>query len=242
MKWHAKFLNIFNTNNIIFYYCHFLSPILPNSISHSSMEEGKSTQQQLELAAYRNRYNRLLLAFKLFFISLTLITLAIITYLIKSESSASSASHQIHNPIAANESEAFNLSLQSAAQQLERAASLTNSASCRQRLQIGTLNLREAIRIWPNPSGKQRVQMENWIVAAEESIESCLDGDQSDDGVRAALIGAAADLRDRGSDKMWSGLWKSVGDVILENMIVVCACGLQMLFIFFLYWTIVKSP
>ncbi|KAL1566295.1 hypothetical protein AAHA92_01923 [Salvia divinorum] len=212
------------------------------------MEAEKSTQHQSDLAAYRRRYNRLILAFKLFFISLALITLAIITYLIQSESSSSSL--RIYNPIAAaTESGKFNHSLQSAADELQRAASLTNSASCRQGLQIATLHLREAIRISQKPSEEQRVQMGNWITAAEEIIDSCLDDPSAapDGRLRAALVGAAADLRDRGvflmsrRAKMLRGLWKAVSDVILENMIVVCACALQMLFVFFLFWTIIKS-
>lgn len=231
-------------------------------------------KEEVNLEAYRRRYSNLVLAFKLFFISLTIITVVLITYLVQSEALDESIhnnppSLQIDNPIATTESEIFNLSLQRAAQELEFAASLilNYSASseakselafsrCREWLPIGSGQLREAIRVNPfpeRPSNQQRVEMANLIVAAEERINSCLrdlaatESSAAVDEVWTAVGGAAAYLGERGDflmryrDKMWRNLMETAGAAFQFDLTVVCLFGLQMFFIFFLFWKIIKS-
>lgn len=232
-------------------------------------------REEVNLEAYRRRYNKLVLAFTLFFIFLAVITVALITYLVQSESFEESIHRnppsidQIDTPIVDTESEVFNLSLQKAAQELELAASLILNSSalteakselalnhCREWLQIGSGQLREAIRVNPlpgRPSNQLRVEMASLIAAAEKDINSCLselsaaDSSAAVDKVWSTVIGAAAYLDDRGDflmsyrDKMWRRFRETAGAAVEFNLVVVCLFGMQMFFIFFLFWKIIKS-
>lgn len=93
--------------------------------------------------------------------------------------------------------------------------------------------------------------MASRVKAAEVYIESCLDDlamasttAAAANDVRERVSAAAAYLSERGEFLMSfrQSRPETVWDLILENLIVVSLFGFQMVFIFFLFWTIFKSP
>lgn len=141
----------------------------PHTLSLMDLESNHSVNKFLvdeEVEACRKRFNKLRIIFKFFFITLTLIIAAVITYLVQFES------------------EIFNLSLQNSAHELDAAVSFLLSnysgaafASCGEWLNDGSEQLRGAIRVnpFPTPPGeKQRIEMASRVAAAERDIESCL--------------------------------------------------------------------
>lgn len=162
-----------------------------NFVKKSLIEEDET------LAAFRKKYKKQILIFKVFFISLTLIIGALIIYLVQDNTSESDQSIplnpvvQTSNPIIGTKSQIFTVSLRTAAEELDDVTSLILSISdtntefalknCWKSLRHGSGQIRYALEaMGVNPfsetlSNEEKVEMLYRIFVAEENINSCLD-------------------------------------------------------------------
>ncbi|EYU35852.1 hypothetical protein ABFS82_09G037000 [Erythranthe guttata] len=212
-----------------------------------------------------------------FFISITLIISSLIFYLVHDISSKYSPINPVlQTPNPDNKpdpNQAFILSLQTSAQQLENITSFIsiNGAddmvpsaafkNCSNSLRHGSGRIRNAlttIRVNPlleTPSySEQRFEMAGSIYAAEEDLETCV-GDLGKVEMestavielRMKVLDALVHLRSRGDFLVYSdeykvthSLWSDIADEISNYLFVVLVCCLQLMFIFFLFWTICR--
>ncbi|KAL8042230.1 hypothetical protein ABFX02_09G036900 [Erythranthe guttata] len=229
------------------------------------------------LSKIRQRKKNITTFFITFFISITLIISALIFYLVHDISSKYSPINPVvQTPNPDNKkpdpNQAFILSLQTSAQQLENitsfisinAADTVPSAAfknCSNSLRHGAGRIRNAlttIRVNPlleTPSySEQRFEMTGSIYAAEEDLETCV-GDLGKVEMeptavielRMKVLEVLVHLRSRGDFLVYSdeykvthSLWSDIAYEISNYLFVVCVCCLQLMFIFFLFWTICR--
>ncbi|KAL7139215.1 hypothetical protein ABFS83_09G035900 [Erythranthe nasuta] len=243
-----------------------------NNITTNLLEK----QDHEILSKIRQRKKNITTFFITFFISITLIISSLIFYLVHDISSKySSINPVVQTPDPDNKpdpNQAFILSLQTSAQQLENitsfisisAADTVPSAAfknCSNSLRHGSGRIRNAlttIRVNPlleTPSfSEERFEMAGSIYAVEEDLEACV-GDLGKVEMestavielRMKVLEVLVHLRSRGDFLVYSdeykvthSLWRDIADEISNYLFVVCVCCLQLMFIFFLFWTICR--